>query len=134
MKLICKKNNYGQIAVVTSIAQVRGNKIAPAYNASKAYQSNYTEGLRVKLKSEKINATLTEIIPGYINTAMAKGNRLFWVTDIKKAALQTKKAIENKRVKAWITHRWWLVHQVYRFLPSFIYDRLANSKISFKKK
>src|SRR5438045_3601875 len=46
----CKKNNYGQIAVVTSIAQVRGNKIAPAYNASKAYQSNYTEDIRVKLK------------------------------------------------------------------------------------
>ncbi|MEO6455947.1 MAG: SDR family NAD(P)-dependent oxidoreductase, partial [Ginsengibacter sp.] len=35
---------YGQIACISSIASIRGNAYAPAYNAGKAYQSNYMEG------------------------------------------------------------------------------------------
>src|SRR5436189_3491001 len=47
----CKKNNKGQIVIVTSVAASRGNKTAPAYNASKAFQSHYTEGIRLKMRS-----------------------------------------------------------------------------------
>lgn len=130
----CKKNNKGQIVIVTSVAAGRGNKTAPAYNASKAFQSSYTEGIRLKIKSEKINASVTEIIPGYMDTGMAKGDRLFWMASIEKAAQQTKRAIEKKKRRAFITKRWWLIYQAYRLMPSFIYDRLINSKISFKRK
>lgn len=130
----CKKNNKGQIVIVTSVAASRGNKTAPAYNASKAFQSKYTEGIRLKIRSEKINASVTEIIPGYMDTGMAKGDRLFWMASVEKAARQTKRAIEKKKRRAFITKRWWLIYQAYRLMPSFIYDRLINSNISFKRK
>ena len=130
----CKKNNNGQIVIVTSVAASRGNKTAPAYNASKAFQSKYTEGIRLKIISEKINASVTEIIPGYMDTGMAKGNRLFWMASIEKAARQAKRAIEKKKRRAFITKRWWFIYQAYRLMPSFIYDRLINSNISFKRK
>src|ERR1043165_7391866 len=56
----------GQIVAITSIAAARGNKSAPAYNASKAFQSHYTEGLRLKAVKEKNKIIITELIPGYI--------------------------------------------------------------------
>ena len=130
----CKKNNKGQIVIVTSVAASRGNKTAPAYNASKAYQSFYTEAIRLKIKSEKINASVTEIIPGYMDTDMAKGNRLFWVASLEKASRQIMNAIAKKKKRVFVTKRWWLIYHVSRWMPSFIYDRLINSGFTLKKK
>jgi short-subunit dehydrogenase len=129
-----KQKGGGHIAGVTSIAGARGNKIVPAYHASKAFQSIYLESLRVKAGYEKNNIIITELIPGYIDTAMGKGNRLFWVASLDKAAKQVKRAIEKRKQRAFITKRWWLIYQLYRFLPTFIYSRIVNSKISFQKK
>ena len=129
-----KQKGRGHIAGVTSIAAARGNKLAPAYHASKAFQSRYLESLRIKAKHEKNNIIITELVPGYMNTAMGKGDRMFWVAPVEKAARQSKKAIQNKKARAFITKRWWLMYQVYRFLPSFIYERIINSGISLQKK
>jgi short-subunit dehydrogenase len=129
-----KQKGTGQIAVTTSIAAARGNKIAPAYHASKAFQSMYLESIRVKNNYEKNNIIITELVPGYMDTAMGKGDRLFWMAPLDKAANQVKKAIEKKKKRAFITKRWWLIYQVYRFMPSFIYNRIVNSSISLQKK
>jgi len=129
-----KQKKTGHIVAITSIASARGNKVAPAYHASKSFQSIYLESLRVKSNYENTKITITELIPGYINTDMGKGERLFWVASIDKATRQIKKAIEKKKSRAFITKRWWLVYQVYRFLPPFIYNRIVNSKITLQKK
>ena len=42
------KQGYGQIAVTSSVAALRGNSWSPAYSASKAFISNYAEGLQMK--------------------------------------------------------------------------------------
>ena len=44
---------YGQIAITSSIAALRGNSWAPAYSASKAFMSNYAEGLNIKARKLK---------------------------------------------------------------------------------
>lgn len=124
----------GQIVGVSSIAAARGNKEAPAYHASKAFQSIYLESLRVKSKSEKVNITITELIPGYIDTAMGKGDRMFWVASPDKAARQSKKAIEKKKGRAFITKRWWLIFHLQRLLPIFIYDSIVNGSWKLKNK
>lgn len=129
-----KEQGHGHIVGITSIAAARGNKITPAYHASKSFQSVYLEGLRVKAKYEKNNIAITELIPGYINTAMGKGERLFWIAPLEKAALQAKKAIEKKKAKAFITKRWWFVYQLQRFLPIFIYDSIVNGSWKLKRK
>ncbi|MBK6938245.1 MAG: SDR family NAD(P)-dependent oxidoreductase [Chitinophagaceae bacterium] len=79
-----KQKGGGHIVGVTSVAAARGNRHAPAYHASKAYQSVYLESLRIKAKFEKISIIITELIPGYMDTEMAKGNRLFWMSTIEK--------------------------------------------------
>jgi short-subunit dehydrogenase len=128
-----KKKGAGQIVGVTSIAAARGNRHAPAYNASKAFQASYLEGLRVKAGKENKNIRITELVPGYIKTDMGRGDRLFWVASIEKAARQSKKAIDKKRKKVFITKRWWLVYHVLRFLPIFIYDGVVNGKWKLKQ-
>jgi short-subunit dehydrogenase len=121
------KKGKGQIAVATSIAAARGNKVAPAYNASKAFQSNYLEGLRLNIKHQKADIAVTELMPGYIKTAMGKGDRMFWIASVDKAARQCIGAIDRKRRRAFITKRWRLVYWLLKALPSFIYDPLMNA-------
>ena len=49
-----KKQGHGHIVVISSIAGLRGGRAAPSYNASKAYQLNFLEGLRQKAKKRMI--------------------------------------------------------------------------------
>ena len=129
-----KSAGGGQIVGITSIAAARGNKWAPAYHASKAFQSVYLESLRIKAKHEKNNIRITELIPGYMDTAMAKGDRKFWVSSVEKAARQSYKAIQLNKKRAFITKRWWLIYHVQRLLPIFIYDWVANGKWKFQNR
>ena len=46
---------------------------------------NYTEGLRQKAAKLPYPLYLTDIRPGFVDTAMAKGEGLFWVTPLDKA-------------------------------------------------
>ncbi|OSZ77331.1 hypothetical protein CAP36_13065 [Chitinophagaceae bacterium IBVUCB2] len=128
------ETGHGHIVGITSIAAARGNKAAPAYHASKAFQSIYLESLRVKSKYERNNISITELIPGYIDTAMGKGDRLFWVASPDKAARESKKAIDKKKARAFITKRWWLVYHLQRLLPIFIYDSVVNGSWKLKSK
>ncbi len=118
-----EKQGYGHIAVISSVAGLRGNRAAPAYNASKAYQINYLEGLRQKaLKSGK-KIFITDIRPGFIDTEMAKGDNLFWVSSPEKAAKQILTAIKKKKDVAYITKRWRIIGFILKILPNFIYKR-----------
>lgn len=118
----------GQLAGITSIAAARGNKVAPSYHATKAFQSVLLEGLRVKARAERNGIVVTELIPGYVQTAMGKGDRVFWSVTAEKAATQIRKAITKKRSRAFIPKRWWWIFHIQRLLPIFIYDRLVNSR------
>ena len=48
-----EKQGKGHLVAISSIAGLRGSRMAPAYNASKAYQINYLEGLRQKAMNSK---------------------------------------------------------------------------------
>jgi short-subunit dehydrogenase len=119
------RQGHGQIAVTSSIAALRGNSWAPSYSASKAFMSNYAEGLNIKARKLKKDIVVTDIKPGFINTKMAKGNGRFWIAPLQKAAAQIITAIEAKKRVAYITRRWWLVAQIMKILPYGIYRRLA---------
>ena len=101
-----QQQGKGHIVGITSIAALRGNPGAPAYNASKSYQMSYLEGLRLKSKKLHLPITITDVRPGYVATDMAKGDTLFWVASPEKAAAQIYRAIRRKRRKVYITKRW----------------------------
>jgi short-subunit dehydrogenase len=112
-----KKQGYGHLVNISSIAGIRGNGLAPSYNASKAYQINYLEGLRLNTIKSGFDITVTDIRPGFVDTAMAKGNGLFWVAPIQKAAEQIVEAIQQKRKVVYITKRWGLIGYFLKIIP-----------------
>lgn len=116
---------YGQIALTSSIAALRGNSWSPAYSASKAYMSNYAEGLQIKAARMKKDIIVTDIRPGFIDTKMSGGNKRFWMASPQRAAQQIIAAIDRKKRIAYITRRWWLIAQVMKLLPFGLYRRLA---------
>jgi short-subunit dehydrogenase len=114
----------GHLVGISSIAGIRGSNICPAYNASKAYESNYLEGLRKKVVKEKLPITITDIQPGLVDTAMAKGEGLIWVASAQKAAAQIYRAIQRKKRLAYITKRWMIVAWLYKILPGLMYEKI----------
>ena len=131
IEIVCYAFNYfinqghGQIACTSSVASVRGNGMAPAYSASKAFESTYMEGLWLKAKKIKKDISVTDIQPGYVATALAKGKKKFWEATPHKAAQQIYEAINKKKKKVYITKRWWLVAKILRWLPLFLYKKLG---------
>lgn len=115
---------YGQLAAITSIAAIRGEGRAPAYNASKAFQANYLDGLRKKAVYEKLSISITDIRPGFVKTAMAKSYKRFWEAPVEKAAKQIYIAIQKKKKTVYITKRWNLIAFMIKILPDWIYYRI----------
>lgn len=122
-KHFCKQGS-GQIVGMSSIAAIRGNCDSPAYNASKAFVSNYLEGLRQKVSKLRLSIAVTDIQPGFVDTAMAKGNGLFWVAPKEKAAWQIFRAIKSKKKHAYITKRWRIIAWLLKIMPDWVYNRL----------
>ena len=119
-----KEQGFGHLVNISSIAGIRGNGIAPSYNATKAYQINYLEGLRINVKNHSSSITITDVRPGFVNTAMAKGDNLFWMASVQKAAGQIFEAIKQKRKVVYVTKRWRLIALVLRLIPFSILKRL----------
>jgi len=115
---------FGHLAVISSIAGLRGGRFAPAYGASKAFQINYFEGLRQKAKILKLPITITDIRPGFVDTAMAKSENKFWVSSPQKAARQIFSALKSKKKITYITKRWILIAFIIKLLPKWIHERI----------
>ena len=119
-----EQQKSGHLVTISSVGGTRGSGVAPAYNASKAYQINYMEGLRQKATKSPYPIHTTDIRPGFVDTAMAKGEGLFWITPVDKAVKQIKRAIHKKRKVAFISKRWKYIAILFRHLPAAIYCRM----------
>ena len=119
-----EKQKFGHLVAISSIAGIRGSRQATAYNATKAYQINYLEGLRQKAKKLKMKIFITDIRPGFVNTEMAKGEGLFWVSPVEKASKQIYNAILNKKKIVYVTKRWRIIANILKRIPTFIYDKM----------
>ncbi len=114
------KQGKGHLVGISSIAALRGGG---SYSASKAFVSNYLEGLRHQVFKQNKQVFVTDIQPGFVDTAMAKGEGLFWVTPVKQAAEMIFQAIRRKKVHAYITPRWRVIAWILKWMPRYIYDR-----------
>jgi short-subunit dehydrogenase len=132
----------GHLVGISSVACIKGDCAAPAYNASKAFISNYLEGLNKKAARQRVAITVTDIRPGFVDTQMlktyaedvdnkaaeekglAKGNSPFWVASPRKAAGQIYEAIRRKKKRAYVTRRWVIAAWLLRVMPDWIYNRI----------
>jgi short-subunit dehydrogenase len=121
---IFAKQGYGHLVAITSIGGLRGEPMAPAYSATKAYQINYMEALRKKAFKAGGKITVTDVRPGLVDTAMAKGDGLFWVMPVEKVARQICTAIRRKKSKVYVTKRWHFLAIINKNLPFCLYRLL----------
>ena len=121
---IFERQGYGHLVAITSVGGLRGEPMAPAYSATKAYQINYMEALRKKAYKSDNRICVTDIRPGLVDTAMAKGDGLFWVMPVDKVADQIISAIRKKKSKVYVTKRWHYLAIINKNLPFNLYRLL----------
>ena len=121
---IFEQQGSGHLVAITSVGGLRGEPMAPAYSATKAYQINYMEALRKKAFKNGKHIIVTDIRPGLVDTAMAKGEGLFWVMPVEKVASQNIAAIRKKKSKAYVTKRWHILAIINKNLPYCLYKRM----------
>jgi short-subunit dehydrogenase len=119
------KQGYGQLGAISSIAANRGGSFAPAYNASKAFQSSYFEGLSIKATKLGKDITVTCIEPGFVDTKMSKSEKIFWLVPVDKAALQIISGIEKKKRKVYISRRWSIIAKAMKWAPYWLYRKFG---------
>jgi len=71
----------------------------------------------MKGKRSKANIYVTDIQPGFVDTAMALGTT-FWMSSVKKASKQILSAIKHKKRRVYITKRWSLVALILKVVPT----------------
>lgn len=121
---MCTKQTHGHIVAITSVAGLRGNRRAPAYFSSKAYQIKYMESLKQKCNASNKNILITDIRPGFVDTAMLSNKKLIWTISPQKAAIKIYRAIKQKKQTAYIPKRWRSIAYILKSIPQLIYNRL----------
>jgi len=115
-----RAQNSGHIVGISSIAGLRGSGRCSAYNASKAFVSNYLEGLRRRLRVD--NIYVTDIRPGLVDTDMVRHQPgLFWMASPEGAAQQIFNVIKKRQAVAYITRRWNMIAWLLKILPDWVY-------------
>jgi short-subunit dehydrogenase len=118
------KRGAGHLVNISSMAALRGSGEATAYAASKAFESTYLDGLRELAKSRGLPIAVTDVQPGFVDTAMLKTDyplpalvRRFFVSSPETAARQIARAIRKRAKHVYVTKRYALVAFVVKFLP-----------------
>jgi short-subunit dehydrogenase len=118
------RRGRGHLVGITSIAALRGVGSAAAYPASKAFQSLYLDGLRDLARHRGCPIAVTDIQPGFVDTAMMKTDsplsplvRRLIVASPAKAARQIMRAIRKRKPYAYITKRYTVVAWIFKLLP-----------------
>lgn len=115
----------GRLVAVTSVAAIRGGSQSLSYNASKAYQSSLLEGLRCRFTRLGLPITVTEVRAGFVDTAMMKAEKPFWVATADQAAEAILAASRTRRELVYVLARWRFIGWLLRLLPTSLYKKIG---------
>ncbi|HVX00493.1 MAG TPA: SDR family NAD(P)-dependent oxidoreductase, partial [Candidatus Babeliaceae bacterium] len=105
-----ERQGYGHLVGFSSIDGIRGVASCPAYSASKAFCSRYLEAERNRYAQRGLPITVTDIVPGWINSKsdldFTQIPNSYWVESLDQATQEIFQAIKNKKSVAYITSRW----------------------------
>jgi short-subunit dehydrogenase len=121
-----KKAGRGTLAGIASIAGFRGLAGNGAYCASKAAAIKWMESLRAELYGTGVSVVC--VCPGYIDTPMTRVNRyaMPFLLPADDAARRIARAIAARRRLAVIPWQMAAVSVLLRWMPGWLYDRLAS--------
>ncbi|PSP98133.1 short-chain dehydrogenase [Halobacteriales archaeon QS_4_70_19] len=115
---------HGRLIGISSVAAHMSVGDVPAYPASKAFVSNYCDGLRYRARGRDADIGVTTIEPGFVDTDLAGGT--FWMCSPETAAAQIYRAVRRGKRKAFVTRRWRLVAGFLDRLPDVVARRLFS--------
>jgi short-subunit dehydrogenase len=120
------QQGFGHIVGISSISAIRGRAENISYSATKAFVSNYLQGLRQKAMRSKKNITITDILAGWVNTPLIRGggSKRFWVATVDLAASQIITAIQKKKSRAYVIRRWKIIAWFLTLIPDWWHKRL----------
>ncbi|MEG1573767.1 MAG: SDR family NAD(P)-dependent oxidoreductase [Bacteroidales bacterium] len=115
----------GQIAIISSIAGVKGIGTAPAYSATKRFQNTYIDALSQLSRMEKANIYFTDIRPGFVDTPLLKQGSYPMLMKPDFVAGKIFKAIIDKKRNIIIDWRYRLMVYGWRIIPEWLWERLS---------
>ena len=109
----------GHLVGVSSVAAHFSGGLSLTYNATRAFVSNYLNGMRSRASRSGLPITITTVEPGFIDTPMLESKPIGTVP-VEKAVSQMVKAILGKKNHVYITHRWVIVAGLFYILPNWL--------------
>ena len=107
----------GHLVGISSAASHFSGGLTPTYNATKAFASNYLNGLRSRAAHSKLPIAVTTVEPGFVDTPMVEGRPL-WLAPLEKSVTQMVRAINNRVNHVFITKRWRYVALLLDLMPN----------------
>ncbi|MDE7427430.1 MAG: SDR family NAD(P)-dependent oxidoreductase [Muribaculaceae bacterium] len=123
-KYFCGRACGGHLVNISSVAYTRGMSAAPAYSASKRYQTEYLSALRQLANAGKHKILITDIRPGFIDTPLLAGTHYLGTMSLEYAGKKIVKAICAKKKCVYVDWRWGLISRAWRLIPRMIWERL----------
>lgn len=115
----------GRIAAITSVGGMKGLGVSAAYSASKRYQWTYLQALDQLAHIQHVNVSITDIRPGFVDTALLDPNRRYPMKmTLDYAAPRVELAMLTEKRVAVIDSRWAVVTALWRMIPSCLWRRL----------
>lgn len=115
---------YGTIAVISSVAGDRGRQSNYVYGTAKAALSTFAQGLRGRLS--RSNVAVVTIKPGFVDTPMTahlkKGPLFVGPEVVGKGIYQ---AIQERQDVVYIPWFWWGIMTVIKLIPEGIFKRMT---------
>ena len=121
-----KNNGYGHLAVISSIAGVKGLSHAPSYSATKSFDNTYIQALAQLAHSQKLHIKFTDIRPGFVDTPLLDTVKHHYpmLMEVDYVAKKIVRAIEKqKRVKI-IDWRYRILVFFWKLIPNCIWERI----------
>ena len=118
-----EQRKHGQIAVISSLAGLRGRQSNYVYGSAKAMLNAFLSGLRNRLHKSGIN--VLTILPGFVDTPMTRhmNKGLLW-TSADAAGKSIYRAIENRKKILYVPWFWRYIMLLIIHIPEFIFVRL----------
>ena len=89
--------------------------------------------MRINAKKYGSSISIKDARSGFVDSALAKGEGLFWVAPVQKAAEQIFEAIKQKKKVVYITKRWRLIAPLLRIISFSILKGFKLKRISLYK-
>ena len=116
---------HGHLAVISSIAGTKGLGAAPAYSATKCFQSTYIDALDQLARMQKLHISFTDIRPGFVATPLLKSERKYpMLMEAPTVAKEIVQAIEHRKRVAIIDWKFRILVGFWRLIPKWIWLRL----------